>query len=166
MATAPVKNALAFTFMHDAAQATGPSKVTRRTDVPPLFQNKTLATYRQQHAVDDLDARHAAMRKWSDADQRGTLDVPETKLDGTFLLKVFGDILGYRNRIEGGEHWELEFQDNTAVKGRRAVDGALGRFGADKASNRRIAVIEMKGQDVALGIGVGGVKSPVEQAWG
>lgn len=157
-----------FIFMHDGTLATGPAagKVTRRTDVPPLFQKKTLARYRELHAVDELDARHQAMRKWIDADQLGTLDVPETKLDATFLNNVFGDVLGYRNRIVGGERWELEFQDNTAVKGRRAVDGALGRFSADTASNRRIVVIEMKGTDVPLGIGVGGVKSPVEQAWG
>lgn len=163
MATRKPIGGLAFTFMNDGSLATGHAKVTRRSDLPTLFKDKTLARYRTLHPVEDLDARHAALRKWIEADQLGTLDVNETKLDATFLQTVFGGVLGYQNRIEGGLQWQLEFQENVNKHGRRAVDGALGFF--SKEARQMVAAIECKGVDVALDIGLGGVKSPVEQAW-
>lgn len=91
----------------------------------------------------DWEARSAAALKWASAfDKTAAEQTKEISLQGTFLHRVFIDVLGYLDQggAQEGE-WSLVAEPVTDVNTRRA-DGSLGFFRQGRAIVR--AVIELK----------------------
>ena len=90
----------------------------------------------------DWPQRLKAARSWASAYQ--STDAEHTKeesLQGTFLQRVFIDILGYRDQGAGGSSWTLQTEPSTEIDSRKA-DGSVGFFHAQ--SKKTKGVIELK----------------------
>ena len=113
-------------------------------------------------AVDEAMAQ-GVIRGWLQALARGDLDeTKETGLHGEFLVRVFGDVLGYRTLTGSNDgRWEL-----VAEKGVLAgsADGAVGFFGTGAAPHV-VAPVELKGATHFLDHARGRALTPVQQAW-
>lgn len=158
------QNALFAEFDSAPTPPPPPQRIVR-PERPKLFYPRTLETpLNAQFALPDMAKRRAVIDRWATALQQGKLATNETKLDGTFLNEVFGEVLGYRNRLSATADWELEFQENVVKFGRSASDGALGRF-STSGERHVVAVIELKGISEDLDASPGGRRSATDQAF-
>lgn len=111
----------------------------------------------------DEDAARKVIDGWLKALATGTLDeTKETALHGEFLVRVFGDVLGYRTMTGShGGQWEL-----VAEKGVLAgfADAAVGFF-AKGVPPHVVAPIELKGAKQILDHAKGRALNPVQQGW-
>lgn len=90
----------------------------------------------------DWEERLSAARQWTATYQKS--DVENTKekaLQSVFLTRVFGSILGYRDRGEGRVLWTLEFEPTTDIDAKRP-DGSVGFY--QKGENTTLGVVELK----------------------
>jgi hypothetical protein len=67
----------------------------------PLFHEKTLARVLATYpGPQDMEGKRKTIGEWVNTLRRGTLDViNETSLHGDFLRDIFGNVLGYPNRL-------------------------------------------------------------------
>ena len=111
----------------------------------------------------DLDVRRAKLAPWIARLRSGELAATnEVQLHGTFLRRVFGDVLGYRTWDQPSPGFDLH--QEVPVRGGQQVDGAIGWFGAGEA--RIHAPVELKGALQPLDAAGSRALTPVEQAWG
>jgi len=132
----------------------------------PLFHPRILRRLLEaQNLPGDLSERHARILPWVKRLRAGQLDeIKEVSLHGEFLVRVFGDALGYRGFAQTGDQgWELTAEKTVSSSGKSA-DGALGFFGAGGEANV-IAPIELKGAKQSLDVALGRTLTPVQQAW-
>ncbi|MBD2546266.1 Eco57I restriction-modification methylase domain-containing protein [Planktothricoides raciborskii] len=141
----------------------------------PLFHPKTLNNaIRNFTFPQDLDQRHALVKKWLEPLKAGTLnEIKEVSLHGEFLTDIFQRVLGYVSVISGGgKAWEIH-AETTISDGGGSADAALGFFTASagkkdkiKLEGKVIAPIELKGAKEDLDRPPSGRKeSAVEQGW-
>lgn len=89
----------------------------------------------------------------------------EIKVQGTYLVRVFSDVLGYSVQLDNNDQWTLEQHPKTEVDA-QVADGGLGIF--SKENKKYIAVIELKDAKTSLDkkqSGRIGKLTPVEQAF-
>lgn len=141
----------------------------------PLFHPKTLNNALRNFTFpQDLDQRHALVKKWLEPLKAGTLnEIKEVSLHGEFLTDIFQRVLGYVSVISGGgKAWEIH-AETTISDGGGSADAALGFFTASagkkdkiKLEGKVIAPIELKGAKEDLDRPPSGRKeSAVEQGW-
>jgi type I restriction-modification system DNA methylase subunit len=109
-------------------------------------------------------ARHEpGIAVWLGHLQSGALDATkEVSLQGGFLERVFGDMLGYSTMATArtGE-WELVAEKSVQSGGQ--ADGALGFF--SQSTSRIVAPIELKGAAQFLDHAKGRALTPIQQGW-
>ncbi len=130
-----------------------------------LFHPKALQQLLQPGAVspEQLEARKQ-LAGWVQSLRNGTLDeLNERNLQGEFLQRVFGDVLGYRVMSKFPDGWELKAERTVARSG-KACDGALGFF-APQRPDRVLVAVELKGAAQSLDVAKGRERTPVEQGW-
>jgi len=132
----------------------------------PLFHERSVRDRLSKHVFSPaLLAGHSIIQKWVVALRTGALDdVSERNLQGEFLQRVFGDVLGYGVMSQAPTSgWELMAERTVGSRG-LACDGALGFFSRGTPANI-IAPIELKGARHSLDLARGRERTPVEQGW-
>ena len=112
--------------------------------------------------TEEFKRAHAIFLHWADLEDKGRLARKETSIDADFLLRLFGDALGYKPVTEGSSEYELERQ--YTVPGVGTADGAIGNFSAS-SRNVPVAIIELKNADVNLDTNRFNGRTPVQQCW-
>jgi len=112
--------------------------------------------------TDEFERAHSIFREWIELEAKGVLARKETAIDADFLLRLFGDALGYRPVTEGSTDYELERQ--FSVPGVGTADGAIGRF-SPSSKGSPVAVIELKSADVNIDVDRTRGRTPVQQCW-
>jgi len=131
-----------------------------------LFHHRSLMNLLQGFSFPpDLKRRHALMLPWIEQLRYGRLDKEkEMSLHGEFLVRVFGDVLGYKGFSQAdSDGYELKAEKTVGPKG-KSCDGAIGFFGRSGKAHV-IAPIELKGAKQGLDQPQGRRFTPVEQAW-
>lgn len=132
----------------------------------PLFHERSISDRLKKHVFSpDLLAGHSIIQQWVVALQTGALDdANERNLQGEFLQRIFGDVLGYRVMSQTPTSgWELMAERTVGSRG-LACDGALGFFSRG-TPGQIIAPIELKGARQSLDLAKGRERTPVEQGW-
>jgi len=135
--------------------------------VPSLFNRKLLDKYLSVFTVEDIsdyEKKRREILKWVNVISQGDFRrTKEESIKGEFLTSVFGKILDYSTRLEGGEYNQI--QEYTSELDTTEADGALGFFTADTKIVR--AVIELKDASTYLDKRQHrkNNQSPVEQAF-
>ncbi len=132
----------------------------------PLFHERSIRDRLSKHVFSPaLLAGHSIIQKWVVALRTGALDdVNERNLQGEFLQRVFGDVLGYRAMSQAPTSgWELMAERTVGSRG-LACDGALGFFSPGTPAHI-IAPIELKGARQPLDLARGRERTPIEQGW-
>ncbi len=89
-------------------------------------------------------------------------ETKETSLQGGFLERIFGDVLGYATMATARDgRWEL-VAEKTLLSASSA-DGAIGSF--EKDTSLVLAPIELKGASQFLEYAKGRALTPVQQGW-
>ncbi len=105
--------------------------------------NNRLEHYDQNNIV-DFDKKYEEICKWCDAANDTNLDkIKETAIQGTFMTRVFDQILGYLEIIDNGECYNQEREKKTELDSTEA-DAALGYFNINTGEKDVRAVIELK----------------------
>jgi hypothetical protein len=113
-------------------------------------------------ATNDRTAAHGVVVEWARLANTNALKHKETALDGDFLERVFGKVLGYRSVSESPQAYHRQKQFH--VHGVGTADGALGAF-TDADPTSPIAIIELKGADTDLDHDKSNGRTPVQQLW-
>lgn len=134
-----------------------------------LFNKKLLAqhvaryTFPQSEELQKLQSYLSRLQAFiKDEDLNRTQEI---KVQGTFLVRVFSDVLGYSVQLDNNDQWTLEQHPRTEVDA-QVADGGLGIF--SKENKKYIAVIELKDAKTSLDkkqSGRAGKLTPVEQAF-
>jgi type I restriction-modification system DNA methylase subunit len=115
----------------------------------------------------DWQPRRRAAAAWVGVYRSATIEeTKELELQGTFLHRIFVDVLGYVDFGSGSSHWTLKAEPTTDVNARRP-DGSLGFFSTGAEASTRV-VIELKDATTDLDakqMGRADRLSPVEQAF-
>ncbi len=113
-------------------------------------------------ADETIQAAHAIIRRWADAESSGRLDeLTESQLQGDFLAEVFGDALGYRRAIENEPTWSLE--QHLSI-GDETPDAVLGKFQQGEP-NCPLVIVELKGPNIHLDRHRSQGRTAVDQCW-
>lgn len=112
----------------------------------------------------DMDAMRKSIEKWVEALKAGRLK-QETAVEGSFLVKVFEDILGYKGPVEGSSNGYTLYPKKTVSAGGGAADGAIGFFGRVEKADRIVAPIELKGSEADLERPMARGYTPIQQGW-
>ncbi len=128
----------------------------------PLFHPRLVRERLPSEVTAAEDQARTIIEGWLEALARGDLDeTKETSLHGEFLVKVFGEVLGYRTMTRAHQgQWEL-VAEKSVTSGQ--ADGALGFF--RKGSAHVVAPIELKGAKQFLDHAKGRALTPVQQGW-
>jgi hypothetical protein len=128
----------------------------------PLFHTRLVRERLPSEVTAAEDQARTIIEGWLEALARGDLDeTKETSLHGEFLVKVFGEVLGYRTMTRAHQgQWEL-VAEKSVTSGQ--ADGALGFF--RKGSAHVVAPIELKGAKQFLDHAKGRALTPVQQGW-
>lgn len=121
--------------------------------VPFLFK-KRLVDNRLEHFtslnIPDFDRKYEEICKWCIAANDTNLDkIKETAVQGTFMTRVFNQILGYTEIIDNGECYNQERENKTKLDSTEA-DAALGYFNISNGKKDVRAVVELKSAGTPL----------------
>lgn len=110
-----------------------------------LFNPKLLGLAVEKFSYPDNEKKEKIQKiinGWQIALKDHNLDrTKETSIQGSYLIKIFCEILGYSSQVEGNEIWTLKQEAKTEVDGKEA-DGSLGFYTKNSSCTR--AVIELK----------------------
>lgn len=130
----------------------------------PLFRLRLVKERARLVDAAFLSQHRQAVDVWLDHLRKGTLDdTAEVKLHGSFLERIFGDLLGYRtmgSAVAG--RWDLDAEKRVLSGG--AADGAIGFFETGSKA-RVVAPIELKGSTHFLEHAKGRSLTPIQQGW-
>lgn len=128
----------------------------------PLFHPRLVRERLPTATTTAEDQARTIITGWLEALARGDLDeTKETSLHGEFLVKVFGEVLGYRTMTRAHQgQWEV-VAEKSVTSGQ--ADGALGFF--RKGNAHVVAPIELKGAKQFLDHAKGRALTPVQQGW-
>lgn len=101
---------------------------------------------------DDLDYEKVqkTISLWQESIKNGNYEkTKEIQVQAAFLTKFFNNILGYVEKHESPDNWELDNEVKTEIDKTRA-DGALGYFTKDHNNDITRAVIELKDANTPL----------------
>ncbi|RYZ17064.1 MAG: hypothetical protein EOO70_02960, partial [Myxococcaceae bacterium] len=132
----------------------------------PLFHERSISDRLSKHVFSPaILAGHSIIQNWVEALRTGALDdANERNLQGEFLQRIFGDVLGYHGMSQAPTSgWELMAERTVGSRG-LACDGALGFF-SHGAPAHIVAPIELKGARQPLDLARGRERTPVEQGW-
>jgi len=119
-----------------------------------------------QSTIPDLLEKLEIIKSWTNYIQSGNIyTTKETALQGKFLDDIFSKVLGYRNRINNTEIWNLNQEQLTTIDSKFA-DGSLGFF--TKNSDDVRVVIELKDANTNLDEKQhrhNDTRTPIEQAF-
>ena len=77
-------------------------------ELEPLFKQKVLARYLQNYdinSIKDLDAKRKELGLWKYSIENSDLDkTKETSVQGSFLERIWGTVLGYPSVIGNAEY--------------------------------------------------------------
>lgn len=110
-----------------------------------LFNPKLLSLAVEKFSYPDGEKKEKIQKiinGWQIALKDHNLDrTKETSIQGSYLIKIFCEILGYTSQVEGNDTWTIKQEAKTEVDGKEA-DGSLGFYTKNSACTR--CVIELK----------------------
>ena len=136
-------------------------------NTPKIFNERLVNGYLNKFTRDDIpdfDKKFGEIKLWCDSAIR---DIKEVAIQGTFMTRVFNQVLGYKEIVDIGDCYNQE-RENTTVLDSTEADGALGFFHkAEKRKDVR-AVVELKGAKIDLDKRQSrhNYQTPVEQGFG
>ena len=119
-----------------------------------------------QSSISELPEKQGIINEWINFIQSGNIySTKETALQGKFLDDIFSKVLGYKNRIQNTNIWNLNQEQLTTIDSKFA-DGSLGFFTKDTDDVR--VVIELKDANTNLDEKQhrhNDTRTPIEQAF-
>ncbi len=136
--------------------------------MPGLFNKKMLDQRIENYSIENMEEKREEIKDWQKS-SRSIQELNERRLQSDFLNTVFGDILGYENKLHTDE-WTMDIERSTDMSS-KTPDGTLGFYHRknDEVEEEHRAVIELKGPQVPLEKDQNRegatYKSPIDQAF-
>lgn len=116
--------------------------------VPHIFKERLIQNYLVKFTRDNIpnfDDKWNIIRRWKTACERSDLDrTKETQIQGTFMVQVFDEVLGYTTVTSTDNDCYNQKQEFTSALDASEADGGLGFFSEARKLRDVRVVVELK----------------------